>query len=215
MSWFSSLLGRNKLSQGGEFEAAATLMVKMLEDEEFQLGMLPAEAQELFRSKAPCDQRPGASGEFGLSASNPIPVNGPIGELAYLSKLRTSKGESLFFHRIGAVKLIDVFEATTLSGSDWFILFFDMYYPNRSRQAPSGFTISNELSRFSGFNHYCNEFPHDYVENKSRNIESGLRIAYMSMSRAESFLNQGVYARPIEHCNRLNIVRSTLNSVQH
>jgi hypothetical protein len=213
MSWFSNLFGRNKQGQGGEFEAAATLMVKMLEDEEFQLGMLPTEAQKLFRSKAPCDQTPGASGEFGLCASNPIPVNGPIGELAYLSKLRTLNGESLFFHRIGSVNLIDVFEATTLSGSDWFILFLDMYYPKQSRSVPVGFTISGELSRFSGFNQYCNEFPHDFVQNKTQVRDSGLSIAYMSISRAESFLNQAVYERPIEHCNQLNGVRSTLNSV--
>jgi hypothetical protein len=141
-------------------------------------------------------------------------VNGPIGGLAYLSKLRTLKGESLFFHRIGAVNLIDVFEATTLSGSEWFILFLDMYHPKKSRMSPVGFTVSDDISRFSGFNRYCNDFPHDFVQCKTQTRDSGLSIAYMSISRAESFLNQGIYERPIEHCNQLNGVRSTLNSLQ-
>ncbi|MCY4364582.1 MAG: hypothetical protein OXE42_20765, partial [Gammaproteobacteria bacterium] len=93
-----------------------------------------------------------ASRDFNLPAiseTNPIPVNGSIGQLAYLSKLETERGERILFHRIGAVDTIDVFEAVTFSGSEWFILFVDLYHPRRSRLTPDGFRFTQEVGQFS------------------------------------------------------------------
>ncbi len=48
-----------------------------------------------------CDKLPNATGKFG-SITNPIPVNGPMGEIKYLGKLRGKTGHAVFFHRIGS-----------------------------------------------------------------------------------------------------------------
>lgn len=174
MGWLSNLFGGKKSSIDKDLAAIFSKINKILDDEEFQIEMLPDPVQALIRSKAPCDEKAGGTGDFGMSAGNPIPVNGPIGELAYLSKLRTKSGECLFFHRIGAVGAIDVFEAVSMSGSEWFIFFLDMYYPQRSRKAPAGLSISPEPSQFSGFTQHCRDFPRDFPEAKERNAEMRL-----------------------------------------
>lgn len=43
------------------------------------------------------DKDPNGSGSFGFTETNPIPVNGPIGQLAYLSRLKRSRGSAFFF----------------------------------------------------------------------------------------------------------------------
>src|SRR3546814_10801196 len=60
---------------------------------------------------------PNGSGPFGFTETNPIPVNGPIGQLAYLSRLETQSGQRILFHRLGAIDKVDVFEAVTFDGS--------------------------------------------------------------------------------------------------
>ena len=42
-----------------------------------------------------CDQITGGYGPFG-GLTNPIPVNGPIGEIKYLGKLRGKAGSALY-----------------------------------------------------------------------------------------------------------------------
>src|SRR3546814_13912845 len=74
---------------------------------------------------------PNGSGPFGFTETNPIPVNGPIGQLAYLSRLETQSGQRILFHRLGAIDKVDVFEAVTFDGSGWFIFFVDLYHPRR------------------------------------------------------------------------------------
>src|SRR3546814_6579765 len=60
---------------------------------------------------------PNGSGPFGFTETNPIPVNGPIGQLAYLSRLETQSGQRILFHRLAAIDKVDVFEAVTFDGS--------------------------------------------------------------------------------------------------
>ncbi|MGH7146935.1 MAG: hypothetical protein ACREIJ_03425 [Nitrospiraceae bacterium] len=94
-----------------------------------------------------CDQLPGAHGAFG-SATNPIPVNGSIGELKYLGKLRGETGQALMFHRLGSFgspvvkNLVDRYEVVCLDGTQWNILDFDLYHPRRSKLAPPGYTLT-------------------------------------------------------------------------
>src|SRR3546814_16452740 len=81
------------------------------------------------------DKDPNGSGPFGFTETNPIPVNGPIGQLAYLSRLETQSGQRILFHRLGAIDKVDVFEAVTFDGSGWFIFFFDLYLPRQLGKA--------------------------------------------------------------------------------
>lgn len=125
MGLFSGWFGGNKEERA--LRAAFEKIRRVIEDEEFQLELLPPPLQSILKTCAAYDMDPRGTGPFGYTETNPIPVNGPIGELAYLSKIETEQGERILFHRIGAVDKVDVFEAVTFSGAQWFILFVDMY----------------------------------------------------------------------------------------
>jgi hypothetical protein len=111
------------------------------------LNIYPPFFVKLILNGLDCDILPGAKGPFG-SISNPIPVNGAIGEIKYLGKLRGRSGFALFFHRINSVSSpicehsVDVYEAVCMDCSQWTTLHFDMYHPRRSNSAPDGFTIT-------------------------------------------------------------------------
>ena len=102
-----------------------------------------------------CDQITGGYGPFG-SLTSPIPVNGAIGEIKYLGKLRGKTGAALFFHRIGSLassvskNSIDQYEVVCLDGTQWNSLHFDMYHPRRSNLSPPEYTLmpyNKELKR--------------------------------------------------------------------
>src|SRR3546814_8182704 len=107
-----------------------------------------------------------------VCSSDLIPVNGPIGQLAYLSRLETQSGQRILFHRLGAIDKVDVFEAVTFDGSGWFIFFVDLYHPRRSRLTPDGFRFTKDVAQFSGFHKFCENFPYDFVEKKASDRKS-------------------------------------------
>jgi len=132
----------------------------------------PQEFAKMISNGIDCDSLPGATGPFG-SLSNPIPVNGALGEIKYLGKLRSISGYALFFHRIGSTsspvceQSVDVYETVCMDGSKWSTLHFDMYHPRRSNLAPDGYTLKpfdRQLKMDSpfayGVNVLVSEFPH-------------------------------------------------------
>jgi hypothetical protein len=62
-----------------------------------------ADFAKLILSGDSCDEIPNGYGEFG-SITNPIPVNGTLGEIKYLGKLRGETGFPLFFHRYASAE---------------------------------------------------------------------------------------------------------------
>lgn len=94
-----------------------------------------------------CDQIPSAYGPFGITPTNPIPVNGVIGEMVYLFRLRSRTGVGFYYHRLGHISSppssnpIDHYELVAADASEWCNLFFDCYYPRRSTKTPNGFTL--------------------------------------------------------------------------
>lgn len=211
MGWLSNLFGNKRERVPDVMKAVFARMQRLLDDDETQIGMLPEPVQAMIRSKSGCDIVPGASGECCYTRTNPIPVNGPIGELAYLSRLRTLEGERLLFHRIGSMAPCDVFEAASFSGTRWFVLFFEMYYPRKSLLAPSGLTIADETSQFSGFTTFCQNFPHDFVAAKSANAGNMLNLAYIPISRIEPLLRTHSFERPASHQKILDAVKDQLS----
>lgn len=120
-----------------------------------------------------CDQIPNASGAFG-SISNPIPVNGALGEIKYLGKLRGKTGHAVFFHRIGSTKSqvtenpVDVFEIVCQDATQWNKLYFDPYHPRRSNLAPKGYVLTPydeklkmDLPFAYGVTSFLENFPYD------------------------------------------------------
>ncbi len=210
MGFFSNLFGGNKEQKA--LQEAFGQIRRIMEDEEFQLEMLHPAMKEMIKSSPAYDRDPNGSGPFGFSATNPIPVNGPIGQLAYLSKLETNKEERVLFHRIGAINTIDVFEAVTFSGSEWFIFFTDLYHPRRSRLTPEGFRFTNDVPQFCGFHKFCQNFPYDFIEMKSTERESGLSFAYIAISKVSEQIENKVFKRPLAHKAKLDLVKSQLTS---
>ena len=108
-----------------------------------------------------CDCLPGSYGSFGHSPTNPIPVNGLIGEFFYLSKLRSRSGVGFFYHRIGSVASpvssnpVDEYEIVAVDNSERHKLFFSLYHHRRSQQVPDGLSATpwgslNEAQRKLG-----------------------------------------------------------------
>ena len=119
-----------------------------------------------------CDYLPKGEGPFG-SINNPIPVNGLLGEIKYLGKLRGKTGHAVFFHRIGSFKstisehLIDKYELVCNDSTQWSFLFFDMYHPRRSEKSPNGFSLTpyNEKLKMDipfayGVDFFMTDFPY-------------------------------------------------------
>lgn len=210
MGFFSNLFGGNKEQKA--LKETLRHIRKILEDEEYQLDMLNPAMKELIKSRPGYDRDPNGTGPFGFSATNPIPVNGPIGQLAYLSKLETNKGERVLFHRIGAIDTIDVFEAVTFSGSEWFVFFTDLYHPRRSRFTPDGFRFTTDAPQFCGFHKFCQNFPYDFVEMKASERESGLSIAYIALRKVTGQIENKAYQRPLAHKAKLDLLKSQLTS---
>ena len=95
-----------------------------------------------------CDEIPGGRGEFGRCKTNPIPVNGPIGEDAYIGRLRSPSGAGFIYHRIASVVSdtyphpVDCYEMVSYDAKHYDALFFAMYHPRRSVRAPQGLSLT-------------------------------------------------------------------------
>jgi hypothetical protein len=211
MSLWSKLFGG--VSEDRALKDLMKTIWRLIDDEGYQNDMLPPPMKELIKTKeaSAVDKIPNGSGAFGLDKGNPIPVNGVIGELAYLSRLETLQGERLLFHRIGSVNSIDMFEAVTLTGTSWHIFFVNLYHSRRSRLAPEGFRVG-EPRQFSGFNRYCPNFPYDFVEQKEATAP-GLRIAYIALSNVEPALQQKLFVRPLAHKAKIGIVEGMIDVI--
>jgi hypothetical protein len=131
----------------------------------------PEFAKEIVSGES-CDELPSAHGEFG-SLTNPIPVNGSLGEIKYLGKLRGESGSALFFHRIGSVSSpvttnsVDLYEVVCMDGTQWNKLHFSMYHPRRSDKAPMGYSLTSfdtslkmDISFAYGVNSFIDDFPY-------------------------------------------------------
>ena len=95
---------------------------------------------------------PGAYGEFGHDATNPIPTKGIPGQIAYLAKLRTENGVTVEYERKGHTRAenikhpIDMYEIRE-NGEYVCMLHLCPYYKENSAIAPKGVEVIsiNEL----------------------------------------------------------------------
>lgn len=179
--------------QEREIKRAMAAIGQLVDDESAQNDMLPSGLRELIKNAPGIDKVPSGTGRFGLNAGNPIPVNGTLGELSYLSRLETDSGERILFHRLGAEDAVDVFEAVTFSGSCWHVLYLDFNYSRRSRLAPEGFRLGSP-KLFTGFTGYCTNFPYDYLQAKQRQGDL-LQMSYAPLSQIQPLLQPGKMER--------------------
>jgi len=147
------------------------MLTYYLENEELQNEMAmksnPLLGMKLM-SALDYDEMPGSEGEFGLVDTNPIPVNGSLGQQIYLSKLRTTDGSKLLFQRLGSrgnqIGMVDIFEVISFDGKVHTQLFLELYNKRRSRKAPKGFTLADGFSPLTGTHVRVPNFPEGYRE---------------------------------------------------
>ncbi len=149
-----------------EVEAVFQKLDNLLQSDDEQNRTLPEPVQSQIAGGLSCDELPGASGEFGRTASNPIPTNGPLGEVIYLSSLRTKSESPVMFHRVRAEEsaggTIDVYDVLSLDGKVQETLFLSMYHPRKSRKVPRGYSYAEkpDPSNFTyGVNQVVPNFP--------------------------------------------------------
>lgn len=153
---------RNKSSQSlpPEVERVFDKLWEILQNEPAQVGQYPEPLRSQMMQGANVDQNAMGHGPFGISLTNPIPVNGPVGEILYLylSALRV-RDKRLLFHRIKSTQAIDAFECCSIDGSHWGLLFLDMYHPRKSRKAADGYRLAQKNVLLSGINQEIADFP--------------------------------------------------------
>jgi len=102
--------------------------------------------QDKILNGSSCDEIENAFGKFG-TLNNPIPVNGPMGLIKYLGKLRGKTGFGVFFSRFATMQSeitlnpIDGITVVCFDTSQMQVLYFDIYHPRRSNFVPEGFTL--------------------------------------------------------------------------
>ena len=145
MGLFDNLFGRQK--RGLDFPPEVAKIFAKIEhiliDDNAQNAALPDELRKVIEAGPAVDELPGAKGDFGRCVTNPVPVNGPVGELAYLSRLVTPSGAGFFGHRLGHIGRVDVYEIVSIDGRIWDVNFLNFYHPRKSCKAPSGYRLSN------------------------------------------------------------------------
>ena len=145
--------------------AHLTRINRYLNEDELQNEFHPPALKDMIMNGPAIDQVEDPSGEFGRSRDNPIPVNGPLGESTYLSRLRfASNGQKLMYHRLGCLGgglrlVVNVYETATWDGLHWDILYFEMYHPVKTRLAPEGYEFDKIVVGLSGTTQLLPTFP--------------------------------------------------------
>jgi hypothetical protein len=184
------------------------------------LEFYPAGMHQLFLKGENCDQLMGATGPFGQSMTNPIPVNGWMGTLKYFWRLQTPFNKGLYFHRIGKARsqvcqTIDVYETVSADRKIWDILYFDMFHPRRSNLAPEGYRLRpydkviDSVQFAFGTNTRLANFPHDLPEVLDKNPD---------MSRFAKVCSKNIsmndFSKPEYHTEKLAVLRGDAQFVQ-
>jgi hypothetical protein len=198
-----------------EAEAIFERLHRLMSDEHAQNEKLPEPWKSRVQSGLGCDKLPGATGEFGRHHQNPVPVNGPLGSVLYLSSLRTNHMQCIMFHRLGSVQKTDAYEAVSLDGTIWDVLFLHLYHPRKSRRAPAGYSISKSAERklILGTNEWVDGFPL-YLQDAIRDTNERLLGLPMRPPAVRKALEQGSFVRPADHQVRLGEVMKILEIKQ-
>jgi hypothetical protein len=94
------------------------------------------------------DEMPNATGEYGFTATNPIPCRTILGSTAYLGRLRAADGTKVSYQRISSTQSdaspqpIDIYEVVHQSGENLAIIYITPYQKRISGKAPRGFILA-------------------------------------------------------------------------
>lgn len=197
----------NRLFGGGEKQPPNMNRVfekinNLINNDEVQNADTPEIIRGNMAAGGGVDTIPGAAGEFGRCLTNPIPVNGPLGELTWLSRLLTVSGAKVFFHRLGSIGTIDLFETVSEDGSMWDILYLDMYHTRKTKLAPSGYRTQTMTTLLRGVTVCVENFPRPFYDILcARTIERiGAPIADPDGIQISSLRRPPLHQRNLEAC---------------
>ena len=185
---------------------------RLMDNEKAQNERLAEPFRTQVRRGADCDEIAEGAGEFGRDPRNPIPVNGPLGELLYLSNLRTTDSQQIMFHRLGSLRNVAIYEIVTLDGAVWDILFLHPYHPRKSRRSPSGYQIVTGDERNTlvlGVNDFVVAFPERLSDAIATMSERIFRFRIRPPQVREALV-RSIFQRPTDHLSRLNIILDVL-----
>lgn len=206
MGWLRRLFGGN--APKSEADVVFERLSSFLNSDAAQNAAMPEELQAMIRVGGSVDIIPGATGDFGRSVHNPVPVNGPLGEVTYLSGLRLDDGRCIWGHRLGAIDRVDVFEVASQDGRDWFLLYFAPYHLRKSQLAPEGFRF-NEAPRVRGIfatNQTVPEFPHG-LQDAIRDWSKATLGIPLRSANLTATLDSIDFSRPISHLAAVQSLR--------
>jgi hypothetical protein len=94
------------------------------------------------------DEMPNGTGEYGLTATNPIPCRTVFGSTSYLGRLRAADGSKVNYERIGSTQSevspqpIDMYEISHQTGKKLATLYISPYQKRISGKAPRGLILA-------------------------------------------------------------------------
>ncbi len=184
--------------------------------------LYPVELKEKMLAGEECDQISSATGEFGHSATNPIPVNGHWGEIKYIQRLRCACGAILLFHRLRSVEVslinepVDIFETVCIDGKHWDLLYLHLYHPRRSTFMPKGYTFSRFDPLYSkacfalGTNKIMEDFPFGMSTELAENLGGTMGDRFVKLY--EKYVNdRSKFKRSQDHLKKLEIIAGINN----
>ena len=95
------------------------------------------------------DEIPGGYGEFGITMTNPVPVNGILSSDKYLGRLVTVDGLNIKWNRLGSGGAdnidhpIDIYTITDSNDQKRDTIYISPYHPSTSNKAPKGYKIKS------------------------------------------------------------------------
>ncbi len=161
-----------------------------------------------------CDELKNTTGDFGRVATNPIPVNGPLGEIKYLNRIRSPDGCGFIFHRLGSTQQfgisgnIDIFEVVSIDGKTWDILYLHFYHPRRSTKHPSNYhftefdKIYSKLPIGYGTTHLDVDFPFGIGKFIEQSNVLGMGKAFAKQFE-KNITDKSKFVRPEKHIRNI------------
>lgn len=195
---------------GGRIKRKASLasvfekVYQLLQNEDMQNALYPSSLQSLLK---PDNANRQISDLYGTDITDPIRVNGPLGELLYISGLRHPSGASYLGHRLGSLRSTDVYEVVSDDFRDWRIIFFDMYWANKDTVAPKGLIYhgAEELAKgqfgLSATNRFISKFPIDFWENLIQGTQE--QFGFPAVKTQLKSLDYSRAKRPGQHLENL------------
>ena len=211
MGLFDRLFGGGARRSGSDISPDVQAAFEKIESfmllEATQNSMYSAALQQRMAAGGAVDEIAGAAGEFGRDVRNPIPVNGFIGELVYISRMVLPGGGSMMGHCLGSIDTIDVYETVALDGSRWDLLFFDLYHMRKSKHLPSGYQGTRARQPFFlATNFAVPAFPLSMYAAISDCTARVLGMPVVSPQLREEGLFQG-FSRPLGHLRKVEALR--------